>query len=107
MAEDVPAMGFKLFYLKSREEAAEPVPPPTPSNVIENDCQQLTVNQDGTLDLLDKKKGAKLAGIHRMECCADEGDEYTYSNPKDLRVYAEKAAVLSKSCLPNRSSIQV
>lgn len=107
MAEDVPAMGFKLFYLKSREEAAEPVPPPTPSNVIENDCLQLTVNQDGTLDLLDKKKGAKLAGIHRMECCADEGDEYTYSNPKDLRVYAEKAAVLSKSCLPNRSSIQV
>lgn len=129
VAENVPAMGFKCFYLGQRGEAAEGAKSAeqgegaaacaaqaegavqnAASNEpasIENDCLRLTVNENGSVDVYDKKKGITLAGAHVLECSVDDGDEYTYSNPRGLFTYAKKAEVVSRTADALVSEISV
>jgi len=124
LAEDVPAMGFKLFYLAQKE--AEPAAAETEAagvsccdgcaqtavcgalpNAIENDILRLNVNPDGSVDILNKNTGYLLKNANRIEWCADEGDEYTYSNAQGLRTVAESAKVVDCQQNEQISSLQV
>ena len=114
VAENVPAMGFKTFYLADRgtEEQCSAVGDKAcqcaaSADTIENEILKLTVNPDGTVDILDKKTGRLLKNAHKIECSADEGDEYTYSNARGLCCTVQNGKVLAISQAENSSSIQV
>ena len=54
-------------------------------NVIENDRLAVTLNVDGSFDLLDKTSGRKHAGLNVLEDREDIGDEYDYSPCENTR----------------------
>ena len=108
MAENVPAMGFKLFYLAQKEEIAECAQEMAGNaGSIENDILRLTVNSDGSVDILNKNTGHLLKNANRMEWCADEGDGYTFSNAQGLRTVTQKAEVISCRKEEQKSCIEV
>jgi mannosylglycerate hydrolase len=45
---------------------------------IENARYRVTAGDDGTLTVEDRRSGATLAGVHRLEDVADRGDSYTF-----------------------------
>ncbi|MBE3559565.1 MAG: hypothetical protein IMW89_10100 [Ktedonobacteraceae bacterium] len=112
LAADLPAYGYKTFWLYPRGLKAEPHEPREPhepqreqreqaertdqtrrallasEGAIENEFYRVTVNvQDGTLTVTDKLTGAVFAGLNRFIDGGDVGDLYTYCPPdKDMLV---------------------
>jgi mannosylglycerate hydrolase len=64
--------------------AGDPVAvPPEPARAageraIENGRYRVTVADDGTLTVFDRRSGATVSGLHRVDDVADRGDSYTF-----------------------------
>ncbi|MCH8052267.1 MAG: hypothetical protein IIC86_09645, partial [Chloroflexi bacterium] len=84
VANEVPALGYKVFRLERRETAA--AMPPVGATAIENEFFRVTGEADGTLTVEDKRHGRVLRGLNRFLDVGDRGDEYTYDPPPDDRV---------------------
>jgi mannosylglycerate hydrolase len=50
---------------------------------IENARYRVSAGDDGTLTVEDRRSGAALAGLHRLEDVADRGDSYTFCPVED------------------------
>ncbi|MHA1682747.1 MAG: alpha-mannosidase [Promethearchaeota archaeon] len=103
MAGDVPAFGFKTFYILPGEEQeleTGALPNATTCNVdtrcIENKFYKITVNRDGSFDLLDKELDVTFKNQGMLEDVGDWGDEYDFSGPSDGQ---EDKIVLSAGCV--------
>jgi alpha-mannosidase len=82
LAKDIPSMGYKAWYLKESAPGLTANPGPCVSvtkDSLENYILRVNINENGTLDVLHKKTGLHLKGIHYFEDCADAGDEYDFS----------------------------
>jgi len=69
---------------------------------IENEYYEACLNEDGSLDVLEKKTNKRQRGIHSIFSSLDAGDEYNYSKPlKDCIRYAkvEKQVFLKSEIL--------
>lgn len=82
-AEDIPACGYRTYYLTEGETNAKSNLNPTDGR-IENDALAVSANPDGTLDVLLKKTGKTYKGLHWFEDESDEGDSYTFSPKGDI-----------------------
>ncbi|MFX0101419.1 MAG: alpha-mannosidase [Candidatus Hodarchaeota archaeon] len=88
LARDVPAFGIKTYYILPGEEQ-EITPDGMPKKVsvgedsIENDFYKVTVNQDGSFDVLDKEIGVTYKNQGILEDVGDWGDEYDFSWAKE------------------------
>jgi mannosylglycerate hydrolase len=51
-------------------------------NGLENSLIKMTINRNGSIDLLDKQTGHLFSGLHIFEDCGDAGDTYNYSPVK-------------------------
>nr|MDO8113173.1 glycoside hydrolase family 38 C-terminal domain-containing protein [Candidatus Sigynarchaeota archaeon] len=84
VVSDVPALGFKVYYMMAVED--EPAKADTSwakvikgkAAKIENQLLAVTINANGTFDLLDKQ-----SGLTYKDCCSfidepDYGDEYDF-----------------------------
>ena len=79
---DVPGCGYRVLY-------ALPGPAETPSVIetpvrvldqgMENDLLRVEIQDDGTLDVLDKRTGRQFQGLSYLQDDEDAGDEYDYS----------------------------
>lgn len=78
----VPPCGYRVYYAVPAMEA------PAPDGELrllshgpgmENDFLQVKINEDGTLNILDKETGKRFEGVHYFEDTEDAGDEYDYS----------------------------
>ncbi|MFX1442752.1 MAG: alpha-mannosidase [Promethearchaeota archaeon] len=81
----VPACGYKVYYVLY----TNPDESPKPKNdlnlnkkSIENKYFKVSINNDGQLDLLDKKSEILYENILEFEDVGDWGDEYDFSGPK-------------------------
>ncbi len=83
VANEVPALGYKVFRLERRETAG--AIPPAGAAAIENEFFRVTGEADGTLTVEDKRDGRVLRGLNRFLDVGDRGDEYTYDPPPDDR----------------------
>ncbi len=82
VANEVPALGYKVLRLERREG----VGPPAPSGpTIENEFFRVKGEADGTLTVEDKSDGRVMRGLNRFLDAGDRGDEYTYDPPPDDR----------------------
>ena len=86
---DLPAMGFTTFLLA---DAAQPaaVEEPSAADCLENAFYRITVNPNGTLQMLDKSSDVLFQDLLLLEDSGDDGDEYDYSplageTPRDSR----------------------
>lgn len=89
-AADLPPHGWALFRL---EEAAGDSPQEGVLEVspdgLENDFYRITVNQDGSLAVLDKETGVTYPAVNRFVDGGDRGDEYTYCPPERDELISE------------------
>ncbi|HEX2911771.1 MAG TPA: glycoside hydrolase family 38 C-terminal domain-containing protein [Chloroflexia bacterium] len=112
LANNLPANGYKTFYLRSRAEnepvwQAEKLEEAEP---IENEFYELSVDsKTGLFTILDKETGLVYSGLNRFRDGSDAGDEYNYSPaPNDQiidRFFAAPEITVRRSAL--ESSIEV
>ncbi|MCD6386492.1 hypothetical protein J7M23_12045, partial [Candidatus Sumerlaeota bacterium] len=93
---ELPGMGFETFYVRgelgSRHRAdkdsnrkmkagnsTSPPPLKLRKQGMENEFYRITINNDGTLNVVDKETGLRLSRVHWFEDRADGGDTYDYS----------------------------
>lgn len=89
-AKDVPAMGYKVYALTGRETLTVKENSLVIPGGMENLYLKVTVNNDGTVNLLDKSSGKLYEHICYYEDTGDIGNEYIYRRPDGDK------AVLSK-----------
>lgn len=75
----VPAMGFTTLHITANKQGAVQVAAEAEANVLENSFYKITVNNDGTLAIFDKKTEQTFEQVLRLEDGSDDGDEYDYS----------------------------
>jgi len=87
VANGIPGCGYSTYWIRERPQQSQP--PATalqtkPPLVIENDFFQIAASdQDGALEVRDKRSGATFSGLNRFVDGGDAGDEYNYSPPKE------------------------
>jgi mannosylglycerate hydrolase len=77
---EVPGCGYAAFDLGLSSSPAAPVA--GGHEDIENEYLRLTVNDDGTIDVLDKRTGTSYRRCAELTDVGDVGDEYNYSPPR-------------------------
>jgi alpha-mannosidase len=80
-APDVPAVGFRTFWVEPAINAESFAPLSAPSeNAIENEFLRVIVNQmDGSISVLDKRTKSFHPGLHTFIDVGDRGDEYNFN----------------------------
>ena len=76
--ENIPAMGYKTLYIEKLESENSPVKLEQ-SSKLENEYYEISFNENGTVNILDKELGRKYENMFLIEDGSDDGDEYDYS----------------------------
>ncbi|MHA1657935.1 MAG: glycoside hydrolase family 38 C-terminal domain-containing protein [Promethearchaeota archaeon] len=83
----VPACGYKIYNLVSGEKAREVINEENTfkltKNTLENEFYQVKVENDGHINVLDKKSGIWHENMCYFEDHGDWGDEYDFSGPQE------------------------
>lgn len=86
---NIPSFGYKQFYLLPLEDHEVEIESPETGSSIENEFYQITVNNDGSLNILDKLNNHLYQKQAIIEENGDDGDSYNYSPAKrDLIIYS-------------------
>lgn len=78
LEQEIPAMGYTTFYITAKE-VGNIAPAQVGTDALENEFCKVTVNANGTIDILDKTTGTVYAQALELEEGSDDGDEYDYS----------------------------
>jgi mannosylglycerate hydrolase len=74
----------------------------------ENDWLRMTVNDDGTLDVVEKSSGATFHSVGALEDGGDVGDEYNYCPPAADRLATTRVVAISRVNLgPLRATFRI
>ncbi len=79
---EVPAFGYTILdkSIKYNKVLRD-------KNIISNGLIKVTINDNGTFDLLDIETGTTYVGLGQLEDAGDAGDEYNYSYPDTDKLY--------------------
>ncbi|MCO5533050.1 mannosylglycerate hydrolase [Enterococcus faecium] len=77
---DVPSMGYTQLTIDLKGDTSAPLQEIT-TNTIENEYYQITVNSNGSLDILDKTNQVLYQNQGIIEENGDDGDSFNYSPP--------------------------
>lgn len=96
-ADDLPALGHRVYYLRDRSANFKPAGPGqsvrVTADTIENEFYWVQLHANGTMDVLDKQTGQRFEGLNRLEDTEDIGDEYDYSAcEKSQALYSDDLA---------------
>ncbi|WP_427050773.1 alpha-mannosidase [Paenibacillus sp. TC-CSREp1] len=110
-AKQVPALGFQTYGLvPAWEQESHSVPAvQAEGNVMENQYLHVTVEDNGTVTLLDKRSGKQYDGLNAYENTGDIGNEYVYRQPEGEQAITTehlKAELLLVQHSPYRAVIQ-
>ncbi len=102
---EVPACGYKLFYVISSKSENTYIAKPDNFKItgdfLENKHYQVTIASNGIINVTDKETGITYEKVCELEDVGDWGDEYDFSGPKnnqtDLSFTTEDAAVFERS----------
>lgn len=99
-AENIPALGYKTYYISETETAAKTKPIKIKDNILENKYLKATINPNGTIDLFDKTSKRTMKGLHYFEDRADVG------GPWNSGVYPGFKYLNSKKCQASITNIE-
>jgi mannosylglycerate hydrolase len=97
LASDVPALGFKTWFIQPADESVETAAPATSDASLDNEFLHVTINQDGTISVLDKQSGKEWTNLLQFADAGDDGDEYDYAPPRENLVIVSKDGTASIS----------
>lgn len=80
-AEDLPPYGLAFYRVRVGQRAVIQWSNPWGGATLENDLVQVTVRENGTIDLLDKRTQNLFAGCLLLEDGGDAGNTYLYRPP--------------------------
>jgi mannosylglycerate hydrolase len=103
-AEGVPALGYKSYqvcvkstfqrnhhyWLAMRKTAGDEIG--SGDSLLENEFLAVTVNPNGTFDLLDKTRGRCFPGPHYFEDAGDVGNYWAYYPPYENQIHTTLGA---------------
>lgn len=78
-AEGLQPMSYRTFYIREKNNQKKPLN--SYDNFIENEYFTISINDNGTIDILDKKRKKDYLDAIYFEDDGDEGDSYDYSEP--------------------------
>ena len=96
---EVPALGYRTYYLETAEQAQDVDVVSADENVLENDAVKVVVNADGSYNLLDKKTGRMYENLGFYEDTGDMGNEYIYIQDSGKQVISTKGMKAEISCV--------
>jgi len=108
---EIPAMGWRAFIV--RPTAARPKRLPNIGrrvNELVNDHLKVSVNRDGTFDIVDRKTDRSYRGLHYFESGGETGDPWNRITPKDDAIFSSrggKARVKRLANGPMEASIEI
>jgi mannosylglycerate hydrolase len=102
--EGVPALGYKTYqvcvkstfqrnhhyWLTMRKTAGDEIG--RGDNLLENEYLAVTVNSNGTFDLLDKIRDRRFPGLHYFEDAGDVGNYWAYYPPYENQIHTTLSA---------------
>lgn len=100
--EKAPAFGYKGLSLErvgpdsKKKNITENIQPPVK---IEGEYLTLQINQDATLNILDKRTGIDYHGLNRFIDDGDRGDTYNFCPPENDKRFQSKGDNLRIECL--------
>jgi mannosylglycerate hydrolase len=99
-ADAVPPMSYSTLDVHvSHGRGSGPSPPASvwlDGNALENDLVRVEARVDGTVDVVDKRRGLRYERVFTFEDVGDVGDEYNYSPPaNDRRITSTQAGNVS------------
>lgn len=95
-ADILPALGYKVLKICYGESpklvSTSDLKLDAESRVIENKYLKVSINEDGTIDVLNKQNNKLYKDLAYFEDKGDEGDEYNYSPPTKDVIITTKGA---------------
>jgi mannosylglycerate hydrolase len=97
---EVPPCGYATFDLLFDEQPLAPParglrPVASAERSAENDFLRVLINDDGTVDVVDRRSATRYTRCGALDDVGDVGDEYNYSPPEnDRRFTASEATVV-------------
>jgi alpha-mannosidase len=96
-AGEVPACGYATFDLLFEDTPASPParglrPVGSAERSAENDFLRLLINDDGTVDVVDRRSATRFTRCGALDDVGDVGDEYNYSPPENDRRFTPSEA---------------
>jgi hypothetical protein len=96
-AGEVPACGYTTFDLLFEETAVSPPtrglrPVASAERSAENDYLRVLINDDGTVDVVDRRTATRFTRCGALDDVGDVGDEYNYSPPENDRRFTGSEA---------------
>jgi len=83
LAEKVPALGYKTYVIRPGAAAPAKAAPLSPkARVLENEFLSARINDDGTIDLTNKKTGRTFKGLHYFEDGGEAGHPWQHNPPE-------------------------
>ncbi len=109
---EVPACGYKVFYVLSSKSEKNLRPKPNNFRItgdfLENEYYRVNIESRGFITVTDKETGVSYENVCEFEDVGDWGDEYDFSGPKenqtDLVFNTENAAVFERAIHINGST---
>ncbi|MCT6821369.1 MAG: alpha-mannosidase [Lactobacillus apis] len=101
---NIPAFGYKQLSLLSEQDQEIDLPTRQTGTKIENEFYQISVNVDGSLDILDKLNNHLYRKQAILEENGDDGDSYNYSPAKQDLVSYSTAQPHRSQCIQNALS---
>jgi mannosylglycerate hydrolase len=80
--DTVPSMGYKTYLIKECEKSIE-VSATSNVSEVETEFYKIDINENGTLNIKDKKNNVDYKDVLLFEDGADDGDEYDFSPLED------------------------
>ena len=107
-AKELPAFGYAVYYVKTgAATAAKGLC--AGQNRMENEFVAVTVQENGTFDLLDKTTGRSYTGLGVYEDTGDVGDEYIFRETVGRRITSEglTAKITCTEDAPQRTTFRI
>jgi mannosylglycerate hydrolase len=84
---NIPAIGYKTFIVKAKDDFKRIDDLlNTATNTMENEFLKVTINQNGTFDILQKETGQLFKGLHYFEDSGEAGHAWRHVPPAFDRV---------------------
>ena len=109
VARELPAMGYTTLYIKGGKEGLmADVAAEGSERTLENNFYKITVNDNGTLTIVDKEAQQTFEQVLQLEDGSDDGDEYDWSPlQNDWRLFSDEKANITVTREAYQSSANI
>lgn len=86
--KNIPALGYKTFKISQSKHKMQKRPAMAQGNVLENEKLKVTVNPNGTIDVLNKTNGKEYHGLNYYTSQGEVGNAWKHESPDFDRKYS-------------------